>query len=63
MKEMIYGKTPSFEEILNELANNLLNVKEILIELLKNRSLINGNVNTSLLCDHIMNSIIKEVKQ
>lgn len=53
----------SYGTILNELAINLLNVKDVLIELLKNRSLINGNVNTALLCDHIMNCILKEVEQ
>ena len=51
----------SYATILTDLASKLVNVKDILIELLKNRSLINGNVNTSLLCDHIMNTIVKEV--
>lgn len=49
-----------YEEELTLLANSLPHVKETLIELLKNRSLINGNVSTSLLCDHIMNYITKE---
>lgn len=50
----------SYATILKDLANSLPHVKETLIELLKNRSLINGNVNTNLMCDHIMNFMIKE---
>lgn len=49
-----------YKDTLNVLANSLPHVKESLIELLKNRSLINSNVSTSLLCDHIMNYITKE---
>ncbi|MCQ2776163.1 MAG: hypothetical protein MJ217_00340 [Bacilli bacterium] len=51
----------SYDKILSELASNMPHVKETLIELLKNRSLINSNVSTALLCDHIMNYIVKEV--
>lgn len=50
----------SYSAKLNELANYLPHIKETLIELLKNRSLINTNVSTQLLCDHIMNFIVKE---
>lgn len=50
----------SYDTILKDLANYLPHIKETLIELLKNRSLINENANTSLLCDHIMNFMIKE---
>ena len=50
----------SYEETLKVLANSLPHVQETLIELLKNRSLINANVSTQLMCDHIVNYIVKE---
>ena len=57
------GKSPflkSYGTILQELSNSLNNVDESLIEILKDRNLINLNVNTSLLMDHLVFSIIKE---
>lgn len=50
----------SYATILKEIAAYLPHIDQTLIELLKCRSLINGNVNTSLLCDHIMNFLTKE---
>lgn len=50
----------SYSQTLIELSNYLPHIKETLIELLKNRTLINSNVSTALLCDHIMNFITKE---
>ena len=57
------GKSPmlqSYDTILQELAKKLPNVSESLIEILKDRNLINLNVNTSLLMDHLVLHIIKE---
>ncbi len=57
------GKEPtlkSYDTILQSLANRLTNVSQSLIEILKDRNLINLNVNTSLLMDHLVLSIIKE---
>ena len=57
------GKSPTLESygtILQALANKLSHVDESLIEILKDRNLINLNVNTSLLMDHLLFSIIKE---
>ena len=57
------GKKPileSYATILNELSNKLSHVDESLIEILKDRNLINLNVNTSLLMDHLVLHIIKE---
>lgn len=57
------GKSPflkSYDTILQELSKSLNNVDESLIEILKDRNLINLNVNTSLLMDHLVFSIIKE---
>ena len=53
----------SYSETLNLLANKLSHVDESLIEILKDRNLINSNVNISLLMDHLIYSIIKEDKQ
>ena len=50
----------SYEESLKDLSSKLPHIQESLIELLKNRSLINANVSTALLCDHIINYITKE---
>lgn len=52
----------SYTETLNLLANKLSHVDESLIEILKDRNLINSNVNISLLMDHLVYSIIKEDK-
>lgn len=57
------GKSPMLESygtILQGLASSLTRVDECLIEILKDRNLINLNVNTSLLMDHLVFSIIKE---
>ena len=57
------GKSPilsSYATILQDLANKLSNISESLIEILKDRNLINMNVNVSLLMDHLVFSIIKE---
>lgn len=50
----------SYATILETLANKLSNVDAKLIEILKDRNLINMNINTSLLMDHIVLSLIKE---
>ena len=50
----------SYEESLKDLSSKLPHIQESLIELLKNRSLINANVSIALLCDHIINYITKE---
>ncbi len=50
----------SYEDSLKELVNILPHIEESLIELLKNRTLINANVSVSLLCDHVINYITKE---
>lgn len=57
------GKSPMLESygtILQGLASSLTRVDECLIEILKDRNLINLNVNTSLLMDHLVFNIIKE---
>ena len=57
------GKSPilkSHDTILKELSDKLAHVDESLIEILKDRNLINLNVNTSLLMDHLVFSIIEE---
>ena len=57
------GKSPvlkSYETVLQGLASKLNRVDECLIEILKDRNLINLNVNTSLLMDHLVLNIIKE---
>ncbi len=50
----------SYATILQELSKKLVDVQDILIELLKDRNLINTNVNISLLIDHLVLHIIKE---
>ena len=55
-----YPILESYGTILQELAGKLTNVEEILIEILKNRNLINLNVNISLLLDHLVLHIIRE---
>ena len=57
------GKSPilkSYDTILKELSDKLAHVDESLIEILKDRNLINLNVNTSLLMDHLVFNIIEE---
>ena len=57
------GKSPilsSYATILQDLVSKLSNISESLIEILKDRNLINMNVNVSLLMDHLVFSIIKE---
>lgn len=57
------GKSPilkSYDTILQDLARKLSHIDESLIEILKDRNLINLNVNTSLLMDHLVLNIIKE---
>ncbi len=58
-----HGKSPilkSYDTILQELARKLSHIDESLIEILKDRNLINLNVNISLLMDHLVLHIIKE---
>ena len=50
----------SYATILGELANKLSHISDSLVEILKQRSIINLNVNTSLLLDHLTNYIVKE---
>ena len=60
------GKSPflkSYGTILQALSTKLSHIDESLIEILKDRNLINLNVNTSLLMDHLVFSIIKEDKK
>ena len=57
------GKSPfleSYATIFQELSRKLSHVDESLIEILKNRNLLNLNVNPSLLLDHLVFQIIKE---
>lgn len=55
-----YPILDSYATILQELADKLTNAQEILIELLKDRNLINTNVNISLLIDHLVLNIVRE---
>lgn len=48
----------SYEQRLDDLLKNLTNIESSLIELLKGRNLINLNVNTSLLLDHLTFTIL-----
>lgn len=50
----------SYEKRLDDLLNNLTNIESSLIELLKGRNLINLNVNTSLLLDHLTFTILRK---
>ena len=57
------GKSPfleSYATIFQELSRKLSHVDESLIEILKDRNLLNLNVNPSLLLDHLVFQIIKE---
>ncbi|MCR5506083.1 MAG: hypothetical protein K6F07_03725 [Bacilli bacterium] len=55
-----YPILESYDTMLRELADKLDNVEEILVEILKNRNLINLNVNISLLLDHLVINITRE---
>lgn len=50
----------SYATMLTELASKLSDVQGILIELLKDRNIINMNINVTLLIDHLVLHIIKE---
>ena len=50
----------SYDTILRELANKLPHIEESLLEILKDRNLLNLNVNVSLLLDNLILNIIKE---
>lgn len=50
----------SYATILNDLNERLPHVEESLLEILKDRNLINSNVNIPLLLDHMIFSIVKE---
>lgn len=50
----------SYDTILRELANKLPHIQESLLEILKDRNLLNLNVNVSLLLDNLILNIIKE---
>lgn len=50
----------SYATILNSLATKLRHVSSSLVEILKQRTIINLNVNSSLLLDHLTNFIVKE---
>ena len=50
----------SYATILNELADKLPHVEESLLEILKSRSLLNLNVNISLLLNNLIIKIVKE---
>ena len=50
----------SYDTILKVLANKLPHLKESLVEILKQRNLVNLNINTSLQLDHLIIYITKE---
>lgn len=50
----------SYATILNDLSGKLGHISDSLIEIMKQRSLINLNLNTGLLLDHLANYIVKE---
>ena len=50
----------SCSSVLVKLAMNIKNVEEKLMEILKDRNILNLNVNPSLLMDHLFLKIIKE---
>jgi len=50
----------SYATILNDLADKLTHISDSLVEILKQRNIINLNVNSSLLLDHLTNYIVKE---
>jgi len=58
-----HGNTPYLKScgtILKQLANNLTNIESKLTEILKQRNMVNLNVNASLLLDRVLNTILKE---
>ena len=58
-----HGNAPylkSYDTILKQLANDLSNIDDKLLKILKHRSMVNLNVNSSLLIDHLVNEIVKE---
>lgn len=58
-----HGNSPylkSYDTILRQLANDLTNIDDKLLRILKHRSMVNLNVNSSLLIDHLINEIVKE---
>ena len=50
----------SYDTILHELADKLPHIEESLLEILKDRNLLNLNVNVSLLVDNLILKIVKE---
>ena len=50
----------SYDTILHEVSSNLHHINESLMELLKQRNLVNINLNTSLQLDHLIYEIVKE---
>ncbi|MGM9874219.1 MAG: hypothetical protein ACI31G_04915 [Bacilli bacterium] len=50
----------SYDEIITTLNNKLENIDNSLIELMKGRSLLNLNINSSLLLDHLTLTILKK---
>ena len=58
-----HGNLPylkSYDTILKQLVGSLTNIDEKLLGILKHRNMINYNVNSSLLIDHLINEIVKE---
>jgi len=50
----------TYATILGELSNKLPHIDESLVEILKDRNLINSNVNIPLLMDHMIINVVKE---
>lgn len=50
----------SYDTILHEVLNNLSHIPESLMEIMKQRNLVNLNINTSLQLDHLIFEIVKE---
>ena len=50
----------SYATIFNDLAGKLPHINESLVEILKQRNLVNSNVNISLQLDHLILYITKE---
>ncbi|MCQ2086814.1 MAG: hypothetical protein MJZ37_01875 [Bacilli bacterium] len=58
-----HGNAPylkKYDTILTQLANDLSNIDDKLLRILKHRSMVNLNVNSALLVDHLINEIVKE---
>ena len=63
MVNIKHNKEPvlkNYDTILRELSKKLPHLEESLLEILKNRNLLNLNVNVSLLLDNLILKIIKE---